>query len=219
MPVADARGVSRWTDAGYKDGMEVDPGTLSPREAYRFMTACLVPRPIAWVSTLDAEGRANLAPFSYFGGLSSDPPTVMVSVGRRKGVRKDTARNLLATGDAVIHLPSRALAEAMVATSADVPSDVDEFDLARLGKTPAACVRPWRIVGAPIALEARVVAHHEVGRSVNDVFFLEVVRFHVDDAILVDGLPDPARLDAVGRLGGTTYCRTTDLFGIERSGA
>jgi flavin reductase (DIM6/NTAB) family NADH-FMN oxidoreductase RutF len=96
--------------------MEIDPAALSPRDAYRFLTACLVPRPIAWISTLDADGRANLAPFSFFGGLSSDPPTVMISVGRRKGARKDTARNLVATGEAVIHLPSRALAEAMVAT-------------------------------------------------------------------------------------------------------
>lgn len=198
--------------------MDLDPATLSPRDAYRWMTACLVPRPIAWVSTLDAEGRANLAPFSFFGGLSSDPPTVMVSVGRRKGVRKDTARNLLATGEAVVHLPSRALAAAMVATSADVAPDVDEFDLARLERAPATCVRPWRVVGAPVAMEAKVVGHHEVGRSANDVFFLEVVRLHVDDAVLVDGVPDPVRLDAVGRLGAAWYCGTTDVFAIERPG-
>ncbi len=198
--------------------MDFDPATLSPRDAYRWMTACLVPRPIAWVSTLDAEGRANLAPFSFFDGLSSDPPTVMVSVGRRKGVRKDTARNLLATGEAVIHLPSRALAAAMVATSAEVAADVDEFDLARLAKIASVRVRPWRIVGAPVAMEAKVVGHHEVGRSANDVFFLEVVRLHVDDAVLVDGVPDPVRLDVVGRLGGASYCRTTDVFAIERPG-
>lgn len=196
--------------------MEIDPAALSPRDAYRFLTACLVPRPIAWISTLDADGRANLAPFSFFGGLSSDPPTVMISVGRRKGARKDTARNLVATGEAVIHLPSRALAEAMVATSADVAADVDEFDLARLEKVASVHVRPWRVVGAPVAMEARVVSHHEVGRSVNDVFFLEVVRFHVDDAVLVNGVPDPVRLDVVGRLGGVSYCRTTDVFAIER---
>jgi flavin reductase (DIM6/NTAB) family NADH-FMN oxidoreductase RutF len=196
--------------------VEIDPATLTPRDAYRVMTACLVPRPIAWVSTLDAAGRANLAPFSFFGGLTSDPPTVMVSVGRRKGVRKDTARNLLATGEAVVHIPTRALAAAVVATSADVGSDVDEFDLARLTKTASACVRPWRVVGAPLAMEARVVAHHEVGRAVNDVFFLQVLRYHVDDAVVVDGLPDPARLDAVGRLGSAWYCATTDVFELER---
>lgn len=196
--------------------MELDPATWSPRDAYRLLTACLVPRPIAWVSTLDEEGRANLAPFSFFGGLTSDPPTVMVSVGRRKGVRKDTARNLLATGEAVVHIPSRALAAAMVATSAEVPAGVDEFDLARLPRRASSCVRPWRVEGAPVAMEARVVAHHEVGRSGNDVFFLEVVRLHVDDAVLVDGVPDPVRLDAVGRLGGAWYCATTEVFAIDR---
>jgi len=196
--------------------MEIDPATLSPRDAYRTMIACLVPRPIAWVSTLDAAGRANLAPFSYFGGLASVPPTVMVSVGRRKGVPKDTARNLLATGEAVVHVPSRALAAAMVATSADVPPETDEFDLARLARVASVRVKPWRVVGAPIAMEAKVVAHHEVGLVVNDVFFLEVVRYHLDDAVLVDGLPDPQKLDAVGRLGGASYCGTTDVFTLER---
>ncbi len=196
--------------------MEIDPATLSPRDAYRTMIACLVPRPIAWVSTLDPAGRANLAPFSFFGGLASIPPTVMVSVGRRHGVRKDTARNLLATGEAVVHLPSRAFAAAMVATSADVPPEIDEFDLAHLARIASVRVKPWRVAGAPIAMEAKVVAHHEVGRVANDVFFLEVLRYHLDDAVLVDGVPDPRRLDAVGRLGGPSYCATTDVFTLER---
>lgn len=101
--------------------MELDPATLSPADAYRWTIACLVPRPVAWVSTLGPAGRPNLAPFSFFGGVSSDPPIVMVSVGFSRGRRKDTATNLLATGEAVVHVAHRALAETMVATSAWTP--------------------------------------------------------------------------------------------------
>jgi flavin reductase (DIM6/NTAB) family NADH-FMN oxidoreductase RutF len=196
--------------------MEIDPSTLPARDAYRWLTACLVPRPIAWVSTVDEGGRANLAPFSFFGGLTSDPPTVMVSVGRRRGARKDTGRNLVATREAVVHIAGRALAPRMVATSAEVGPEVDEFDLAGLTKVPARLVRPSRVAQAPIAMEARVTHHVEVGRGPVDVFLLELVRFHVDDALLVDGLPDPARLAAVGRLGGTGYCDTAAPFHLDR---
>lgn len=196
--------------------MEIDPGTLSSRDAYRWMTACWIPRPIAWVSTLDAEGRANLAPFSYNGGVSSDPPILMLSVGRRKGVPKDTGANLLATGEAVLHVPTRPLAEKMVATSAEVAPGVDEFDLAGLAKLAAKKVKPWRVAECPIAYEAKVIHHLTAGKGPVDVFLLEVVWMHVADSVLVDGLPDPALLAAVGRLGGIGYCDTSRPFEIPR---
>jgi flavin reductase (DIM6/NTAB) family NADH-FMN oxidoreductase RutF len=200
--------------------MQIDPSTLDGPSAYRLMIACLVPRPIAWVSTLSDDGVPNLAPFSYFGGVSSSPPIVMVSVGRRRGgARKDTAVNLIARGEAVLHIPDATRAEAMVASSAEVPPEVDEFELTGLAREPGVKVAPWRIAGAPIALEAVLERHLEVGRGPSDVFLLEVVRFHLDDAILVDGLPDPARLRAVGRLGGSSYCLADRPFEIHRPGA
>ena len=125
--------------------MEFVASDLSGRESYRLMIACLIPRPIAWVSTVDLGARTNLAPFSYFGGVTSAPPIVMVSVGRRRGERKDTARNLLVSRECVIHICDRPLAEKMVATSADVEHDVDEFELAGLTKAPAVDVRAPRI--------------------------------------------------------------------------
>ena len=196
--------------------MLVDPAQLPARDAYRWLIACLIPRPIAWVSTLSEAGVPNLAPFSFFGGLTSDPPLVMVSVGRRKGARKDTAANLLAVREAVIHIPDRPHAAAMVATSAEVGAEVDEFDLARLTKAPALRVKPWRVAEAPIALEAVLERHLELGNGPVDVFFLRVVLFHVADHLLVDGLPDPARLAAVGRLGGEHYCDTAQPFRVPR---
>lgn len=196
--------------------MEIDPKTLSPREAYRLLITLVVPRPIAWVSTLDEEGRANLAPFSFFGGVTSHPPTVMVSVGRRKGGHKDTAKNLLATGEAVVHVPHRPLAEAMVQTSAEAAPEVDEFELAALAKAPSLKVAPPRVAGAAVALECRLAQHLEVGEGPNDVFLLEVVQIHLADEYAVDGRADPAKLAAVGRLGGSLYCTTAEPFEITR---
>ena len=197
--------------------MQILPSDLTAPDLYRFLIACVVPRPIAWVSTLDAEGRANLAPFSFFAGVTASPPIVMISVGRYRGARKDTAANLLATGEAVVHVPPRRLALAMVATSASVPHGVDEFDLAALRKIPSVDVRPPRIDGAPLAMEAVVERHVEIGDGPSDVFFLRVVRFHVaDDVLDADGRPDPVRLDATGRLGGDGYCSSSDVFVIPR---
>jgi flavin reductase (DIM6/NTAB) family NADH-FMN oxidoreductase RutF len=197
----------------------VDPAALTRRDAYRWLIACLIPRPVAWVSTCSPAGVPNLAPFSFFGGVTSTPPTVMVSVGRRRdGTPKDTAANLLATREAVIHVPDRPRAEAMVATSAEVGAEVDEFHLAGLEKLPATRVRPWRVAGAPLALEAVLERHLEVGEGPADLFLLRVVLYHVADDVLVDGLPDPARLAAVGRLGGHLYCDTSAPFSVPRPG-
>ena len=196
--------------------MDVDPRTLSPREAYQLLITLVVPRPIAWVSTLDAEGRANLAPFSFFGGVTTHPPIVMVSIGRRDDSPKDTAANLLATGEGVVHICHRPLAPQMVATSANPSAETDEFELAGLAKAPSLRVAAPRVAAAAVALEVRVDRHLEVGEGPNDVFLLEVLHVHVDDAFVVDGRADPARLQAVGRLGGSLYCDTAAPFEVPR---
>lgn len=197
--------------------MDLPAASLSVVDAYRLLIACVVPRPIAWVSTLDAGGRANLAPFSFFAGITASPPTVLISVGRSRGRRKDTAANLLATREAVVHIAPRRLAHAMVATSAEVPPDVDEFALAHLAKTPSTDVRPPRVADAPIAMETVLDRHMEVGDGPNDVFLLRILRFHLaDDVLDAGGRPDPVKLDATGRLGGDRYCASSDVFEIPR---
>ncbi len=196
--------------------MQIDPASLSPRDAYHLMIACVIPRPIAWTSTVDAEGRPNLAPFSFFGGVTSNPMTVMVSVGRRGGAEKDTGANLKATGEAVVHICTRPLAEEMVATSAEAAPGVSEFALAGLQPAPSTKVKPPRVEGAAVAMEARVAHHLEVGEAPVDLFLLEVVHLHLDPALLVDGRPDPALLRAVGRLGGAGYCDTAAPFEVRR---
>jgi flavin reductase (DIM6/NTAB) family NADH-FMN oxidoreductase RutF len=202
--------------------MDIAASSRGPRDANRLLCASVVPRPVAWVSTIDAAGRANLAPFSYFNAVTSDPPIVMISVGRTRSRpgdgRKDTAQNLLATGEAVVHIAPRRLARAMVTTSADVPPGTDEFDLAGLARVASTDVRPPRVAAAPIAMECILERHLPVGNGPSDVFFLRVVRFHVDDAILRDGLPDAALLDAIGRLGGEEYCASDAVFRVPRPG-
>lgn len=194
----------------------VDPATLAPKDAYLMMVACVIPRPIAWASTVDAEGGVNLAPFSFFGGVTTKPMTVMVSVGRRAGTPKDTGANLLATREAVIHIATRPLAEAMVATSAEAEPDVDEFELAGLTAIPSDVVAPPRVAEAAVAMETKLAHHMEVGDAPVDLFLLEIVRIHLADEMLVDGRPDPAKLSAVGRLGGSLYCDTAAPFEVTR---
>jgi flavin reductase (DIM6/NTAB) family NADH-FMN oxidoreductase RutF len=196
--------------------MDLDPNLLSRRDAYALMTSLVVPRPIGWISTLSGQGHPNLAPFSFFGGVSSHPPLVSLAIGRRRGEPKDTAANLLETGVAVVHICHRPLAEAMVLTSAEVDPAEDEFELAGLARASASTVRPHRIRDAAIALEAEVERHLLVGEGGTDLFLLHVLHVHVDDAFVVDGRVDPARLRAVGRLGGTAYCDTAAVFDIPR---
>ena len=196
--------------------MEIDPTTLGAQDAYRWMISCVIPRPIAWASTMDDAGRVNVAPFSFFGGVTTNPMTVMVSVGRRQGIRKDTGRNLIATREAVVHIATRPLAEKMVTTSAELPYGESELALAGLTTAPAKEVQPPRIAEAAIALETVLQQHLEVGNGPVDVFLLEVVHLYVNDAYLVDGRPDPAKLQAVGRLGGVGYCDTAAPFEVAR---
>ena len=195
--------------------MDIDPAGLTPKDSYGLLIRCLIPRPIGWVSTIDEEGQPNLAPFSFFGGVSTDPMMVMLSVGRRRGQRKDTSANLLANGEGVIHIPTRSVEGAMVTSAADADAHVDEFELAGLTAVPSTKIKPPRAAEAAIAMEALVRKHMEVGNAPVDLFLLEIVHLHIADDCLTDGKPDASKLAAVGRLGGSEYCDTRAPFGIE----
>ncbi|KOR30190.1 hypothetical protein TI03_00110 [Achromatium sp. WMS1] len=196
--------------------MEINPQNLKNTESYHLLCSILVPRPIAWVSTVDDTGRPNLAPFSFFAAVTSAPPTLMLSVGRRRGQRKDTSNNLLATQEAVVHIPSHTNANAMVATSADFTVDIDEFAVCGLTPIKSHKIKPQRIAEAAIAMETKMISHHLFGEAPTDVFFLEVVHFHIADEIYKEGRIDSQLLAACGRLGGNQYCTTTNIFEIDR---
>jgi flavin reductase (DIM6/NTAB) family NADH-FMN oxidoreductase RutF len=201
--------------------MEIDPATLEARSRHLLMTGLVVPRPIAWVSTVDADGAVNLAPYSFFALVSSAPPTVVVSVGNRAGREKDTLANARATGELVINVVSRATVEAMNASSVESAPDHDEFAFASVRPAPSHVVRPPRVAEARAHLEARVTqivpVENDDGGVANHVIFARVVHVHVDDALFAPPHRVDARgLDPVARLAGLGYAAMGDLFDLPR---
>jgi len=200
--------------------MEIDLGPLKPRDAYALLISVILPRPIAWVSTLSADGRGNLAPFSFFQGVTANPPTLLFVVANtRDGSKKDTLRNVEATREFTVNLVPYSLAEAMNATSASLPHGESEFERFGVRPAPSARVKPPRVADSPVALECvldRIVTVGE-GPLAGNVVFGRILHAHVDDAVLgADGRPDPAKLDLIGRLGGEGYVRTRERFDLRR---
>jgi flavin reductase (DIM6/NTAB) family NADH-FMN oxidoreductase RutF len=190
--------------------------------------ALVVPRPIGWISTLDAEGRANLAPYSFFNAVSYVPPQVIFSGGARPerqggpGFVKDSVANARATGEFVFNLVTRALVERMNATSAECPPGVDEFALGGLTKAPSVLVKPPRVAESPVHFECRVVdviaTKARPGRAPNELVLGEVVGIHIDERVLTDGVVDYRKLDPVARLGAYDYAALGEIFAIARPG-
>jgi len=193
------------------DRVELDPAALGPFGTYPWLTATVVPRPIAWVSSRSADGVDNLAPHSFFTVASAEPPVVsFTSVGE-----KDTLRNVRATGEFVVAMATRPLAEAVNRTATDFPGDHSEFDHAGLEREPSLRVRPFRVAGSPVALECRVVGEQSFG--INTVVFGEVVHVAVSRSVLTDdGLPDVRLLDPVARLGRNEWGTLGEVFDLAR---
>jgi len=177
----------------------------------------LIPRPIAWVSTKSKNGIDNLAPFSFYGGVTANPPIVSLGIGRRKGKHKDTAQNIIDTEECVIHLTSVELSEKMVLTSAELPPEEDEFEVAGINKKNSVDVKPPIIKEAQIAMEGTLYKHIEVGNSPGDMMLIEIIRIHIDDSILDErGKPDVAKIDPLARLGGRKYASLNEAWDIVR---
>lgn len=200
--------------------MLIDFAHLSPREAYGWMINAITPRPIAWVSTIAPDGRTNLAPFSFFQGVCSNPPTLLfVPTNNREGGPKDTLRNIEAVPEFVVHVVPYAWRDAMNATSAPLPHGESEIDHAGLATVPATRVRPPRLADVPVAFECSLDRIVRVGEGVGagNVVLGRILVAHVSEAILgPDGAIDPRRLDLIGRMGGDFYTRTTELFTLDR---
>ncbi len=190
---------------------QVDPSELAGREAYHLLTSLVVPRPIAWVSTLSRSGIRNVAPHSYFNGMSSDPLIVhFTSTGT-----KDSFVNARDTGEFVVNMVSRDLAEEMNLTAANFPPEEDEFTWARLDDAPSFRVKPPRVAAAKAAFECKVVHILELGNGC--MVFGEVVMIVVDEQIVREGRVDPELLSPIGRLGGSTYTDAARaLFDLQR---
>lgn len=184
--------------------------------------ALVVPRPIGWISTLDANGRANLAPYSFFNACSGRPPVVMIGTeAHPEGPHpKDTQRNIEATGEFVCNLATYDLREAVNRTSAF--TEADEFEHAGLEKAPSELVRPPRVAAAPVHLECRYLQSvplpaGEDGRAAT-VVLGQVVGIHIDEAVLTDGRVDIAKLRPIARLGYSDYAVIDSVFQMRRPG-
>jgi flavin reductase (DIM6/NTAB) family NADH-FMN oxidoreductase RutF len=204
--------------------VQLDPDVLPPAAVYKLLIGCVVPRPIAWVSTADAAGVANLAPFSFFMGITGNPPTIAFSSGPRGGESgastgaKDTLANVRATGEFVVNVVDDDRAEQMNLTAGDYPPEVDEIALAGLTAAPGVKVRAPRVVEAPISLECRMVQIIPVGRGPHHLVLGEIVHFHVRDDVYdpATGRIDMHRLRPVGRLAGNAYTHVHDIFEMKR---
>jgi flavin reductase (DIM6/NTAB) family NADH-FMN oxidoreductase RutF len=200
--------------------MKLDFSRLPAREIYGWMVSTILPRPIAWVSTISAEGRTNLAPFSFFQGIGSNPPMLMfVPVNTRDGAKKDTLRNIEQVPEFVVNLVSCGLAEKMNATAALLPYGESEFEHFGIAAESAERVRPPRVAAAPVSFECTLHSITRLGEGplAANVVFGRILLAHVrDDVLGPGGLPDPAKLDLIGRLGGESYARTTDRFDLKR---
>jgi len=195
-----------------------DPAALDPPDRYKLLSGLIVPRPIAWVGTVDAAGRRNLAPFSFFNMVAGTPPTVIFSPGVRDGVEKDTLANVRATGEFTVNIVTEKTAQAMNLTSGSYPPDVDEFELVGLTALRGEVVAAPVVTESKANLECRVVRIVDLANPpANAVVFGDVVRIHVAGEVLDGTRVVPGRLRAVGRMAGSGYTRTVDgLFEMQR---
>jgi len=205
--------------------VQFDPQVIDSAAMYKLLIGSVVPRPIAWVSSVDAAGVRNLAPFSYFMAITHEPPTIAFSAGPRGaeiggGVRgkKDTLHNVEVTHEFVVNIVDDALAEAMNVTSGDYAAEVDEFTQAGLVAAPSVKVKPPRVAAAPVSMECRLAQVIPVGRLPHHLIVGEIVQMHVRDDVYdpATGRLDVHRLKPVGRLAGHLYTHVHDIFEMKR---
>ncbi|PTS79900.1 flavin reductase family protein [Sphingomonas sp. HMWF008] len=199
--------------------MQFDMASLPVQDRYKLMSSTITPRPVAWVTSQSASGVRNAAPYSFFNMMAPDPPLVVLGMMRQPdGSHKDSARNILDTGEFVVNLVSFADAEAMNMTCIDAPPDIDELDLAQIATLASTGIAPPRIASAPVSFECRLFQAIEPGAATTIVLG-EVLTMHVADAMI-----DTARLhvdtlamDLIARMHGAGwYTRATDLFQLSR---
>lgn len=201
--------------------LSFDPSVNTERENYKLLTGSIIPRPIAFVTSIAKDGTINGAPFSYFNVVSSNPPMISISIQRKDGVQKDTARNIMANKEFVVHIVDEQNVEKINKTAASLPPDQSEINIADLSLIKS------EIIAVPGVKEAKVrfecILEHTAqlgGNSDNpgvDLIVGKIVQFHIDKEITFDdGKIDHNKLGAVSRLAGSSYAKIGDVFSIER---
>ena len=200
--------------------MTITPAEAGPANVYKLMIGAIVPRPIAFVSTISQNGVRNLAPFSFFTVASANPPVVCFApmVRASDGQQKDTLHNVQATGEFVVNIVSEDFAAKMNICSAEYPAEVDEWVESGLTPIPSESVRPERVAESRFQMECKLTQIVTVGTQPlgGSLVLGEVVRFHVAENLFEDYRIDADKLQAIGRMGGPTYARTLDRFDLQR---
>ncbi|NOU66927.1 flavin reductase family protein [Paenibacillus sp. LMG 31461] len=198
----------------------IDPSAQSERENYKLLIGSIIPRPIAFVSTLSTEGVLNAAPFSYFTIVTADPPMVAVSVQRKQGVRKDTSRNAVDTGAFVVHISDESYIDQINQSAAALPPEESEVTLAGLTPVPSSHIDVPGIAEASIRMECVLEQVIPLGgisdAPAADLLIGRVVYFHIDESLVDNGRIDPKKLKPVSRLAGNSYAKLGELFEIDR---
>lgn len=191
--------------------MHVDPSDLSAEESYRLLSGIVVPRPIAWVSSLNASGKVNLAPYSTFTFVAPKPPMIGFSAGRKGSTYKDTVHNILSRETYVVHIADRSLMEPLHESAEEVGPEVSEAEMLGLATLPSDHVDVPRLAAAPIAMECRLRQVLEFGETRSRFLVGEVLRFHIRDGLVSDGKIDSAELDPICRLAGPNYATLGEI--------
>ncbi len=198
--------------------MIIRPDEVEPAVVYSTMIRAIAPRPIAWVSTISPDGIANLAPFSYFNGVCSKPAALSICpVNRADGSKKDTVINIESNGQFVVNVVPFSLAESMLATASELAYEACEFDHADVPSVESKVVSAPGVASSPIRFECELmqIVHVGEGPLAANLIIGKVLLIDIDESVLNDREKiDPALVDAVGRMGGMDYCRTTSRFSL-----
>ena len=195
--------------------MRIDPAYLDPETAYRLITGVVVPRPIAWVTSLSGDGVLNLAPFSAFTFVSPKPPMLAISIGRKGKTYKDTAQNILNNEEYVVHIADSTLMNAVHESSTEHPPDVSEVEELRLSTLPGERTKVPRLAAAPIAMECRFRQCLEFGETRSRLIVGEVLVFHIRDGLLNNGKIETEALDPIARIAGPRYARLGEIVTLK----
>jgi flavin reductase (DIM6/NTAB) family NADH-FMN oxidoreductase RutF len=195
--------------------MRIDPAYLDAETAYRLITGVVVPRPIAWVTSLSGSGVLNLAPFSAFMFVSPKPPMLAISVGRKGAIYKDTAQNILNNEEYVVHIADSSLMNAVHESSTEHPPDVSEVEELRLSTLPGERIKVPRLAAAPIAMECRFRQCLEFGETRSRLIVGEVLVFHIRDGLLNNGKIETEALDPICRIAGPRYAKLGEIVTLK----
>lgn len=201
--------------------LSIDPMNNTERENYKLLTGSIIPRPIAFVTSVADDGTINGAPFSYFNIVSANPPLISISIQRQNGIQKDTARNIIENGEFVVHIVDEQNVDKINATAASLPADQSEISLANLTLVDSQKVNVPGVKEAKVRFECSLEHSLELGGDAGnpgaDLIIGKVLQYHMDEEILFDDKKiDPNKLKAVSRLAGVNYAKIGDVFPIER---